>query len=188
MKIISDLGEHFDIIERLLDNNPDSVFVSSYGLYAGILQDGRDANKFGPKYKTRSIDVLNKMSKYDSKMIIGISDYKSCKHVRCEDCELKYIHSLIRIEKHSEAFPDIKMRIIRGNHLKCFIIRKGSKYLGITGGRNMSDSSWSDISFMIDHDTCLEILAIANKVFDNGMYINDETISKILNEQGIESE
>ncbi len=69
--------------------------------------------------------------------------------------------------------------------MKCFIIRKGNKFLGVTGGRNFSDSMWNDISFVLQHDDCVKIVEIFNSVYDSAVFITDETISAILNEQGI---
>lgn len=186
MKIISDLQEHYDLIEKLLDTKPDEVFVSSYGLYAGILEDGTDLNIIGPKYKTRSVDVLTKMAQTNSKIIIGITDFKAC-NTLCPDCELKYIRGLLRIQAHANKFPQIKFKMTRHNHLKCFIVKKGTKYLGITGGRNLSDSSWADISFFIENEDCLKILDIATKIYDKGLATTDESICQLLREQGIEA-
>lgn len=185
MKIITNVEEHYDCIEKMLDSSPDSVFISTYGIYAGLLHDGRDANLFGPKYKTRSIDVLKKMSSIkNAKVIIGLTEFNSCKPY-CDECEMKYIHNLLRIKNHADAFPSINFKMIRHNHLKCFIINKGGKYLGITGGRNLSDSSWHDISFILGNDDCIKILEYAETVYESGVFITDDTIAKFANEQGI---
>lgn len=184
MKIIADLNEHYDYLDKLLSSNPDEVLISSYGIYAGILHDGRDANLFGPKYKTRSIDTLTKMADFSVKMLVGVTDFNPCKN-NCDDCEIKYINGLLRIKNHSDRFPSINFKIMRHNHMKCFIIRKGNKFLGVTGGRNFSDSMWNDISFVLQHDDCVRIVELFNDVYNSAVFITDETISAILNEQGI---
>lgn len=192
MKIFLDHNEHADWLDDRVSENPDHVFIASYGLYAGISYYGQDTTKWGDKFRLRTRDLMESMRGLkDVRFLIGISDYKSCKgKINCVDCEKQYCRALIRLINHAELFPEFKWKVTNNLHLKAYLFfysnNKTAKGLG--GGRNFSDSDWIDSSFELSNDNIKKLYAYIREIWDESLIIDDDNISTILEEQNISSD
>jgi hypothetical protein len=164
MEIFYDIKEHYKYLISEVGKNPKSVIITSYGIYAGITQDGRDSTEWGDKYHLYSRDLFDSISDIqDVRIIIGVPDYRSCKGSKpCEDCEISYVASLIKIYNHAEKFSGFKWRISTSSHLKSVLFIHDDagakpKISGVIGGRNLNDSTWFDASYTIDGERAMDL-------------------------------
>lgn len=164
MEIFYDIEKHYQYLISEVGKNPKSVIITSYGIYAGITQDGRDSTEWGDKFHLYSRDFLDIIAAIrDVRIIIGLPDYRSCKGSKsCEDCEVSYVASLIKIYNHAEKFPRFKWRISTSSHLKSVLFiheDTGPKpnITGVIGGRNLNDSTWFDASYTIDGEKSIDL-------------------------------
>ncbi len=165
MEIFYDIKQHYGHLIAEAAKKPKSAIVTSYGIYAGITQDGRDSTEWGDKYHLYSRDFLESLAEVpDVRIIIGLPDYRSCKgRSKCEDCETNYVASLIKIYNHADKFSQYKWRMSDTSHIKCAIfINVGSNISAVVGGRNLNDSIWTDASYTIEgqvaSDLCVKVL------------------------------
>ncbi len=79
MKLFIKIEDHFQYLDQLVKKGPTKVFIASFGIYAGITYDNRDTTEWGPKYRLGTRDFLESLRGIDTHIIIGVSDYKSCK-------------------------------------------------------------------------------------------------------------
>lgn len=145
--------ECYEELYKWLEQNPTLVQISSFGIYAGIVDSGKDIHKIGGKYTSSTHTFLDKLAETNVKtqILIGVAAYTSCKEDKsqCKDCFKKYSKNMMRLLKHVENWPNFEWRFREELHLKCTIFNykdaKKDRILG--GGRNLTDSNWADISF-----------------------------------------
>jgi len=175
MEIFYDVEQHYSHLIAEAAKKPKSVIITSYGIYAGITQDGRDSTEWGEKYHLYSRDFLESLTDVpEVRIIIGLPDYRSCKgRSKCEDCETNYIASLIKIYNHADKFAQYKWRMSTASHIKCALFINDAadaassttyrlKVSGVIGGRNLNDSMWTDTSYTIEGqiagDLCVKVI------------------------------
>jgi hypothetical protein len=187
MKLLIDSTDHFSFLQEAIAKKPSSVLIASYGLYAGVLPDGRDTNDWGPRFKSQTRDILESLRGVkDVRILIGLYEYKSCKvKVPCSNCERKYALDLIRHLNHAEKFKEFQWRVAIASHIKCILFDYKDTKLGVAGSRNFTDSSWEDISVTLDVDGVNQLEAHVNGVWKEAQPLNDEVIGTILEGQGI---
>lgn len=154
----------YDQLYKWLDEKPAHVQISTFGIYAGILDTGKDMHDLGGKYTSQThafLDKLHAMENLKVQILVGTSQYRSCKDkgkTHCEDCYITYGKQFMRLMKHSEKWPNFQWRFGDELHLKCTIFTYGDvegnldyrRILG--GGRNLTDSDWADISFELPEE------------------------------------
>ncbi len=197
MRMLLDTSDHFDFLDQCVAAKPQSVTLTSYGVWAGILPDGRDMTSWkdqdgNAKFKFRTRDLLESLRKVkDVRILVGLFEYKSCKgkNVACGDCERKYVLDLVRHMNHAEKFPKFKWRIIQQSHVKCAIFTYPENHpaplRGLAGGRNLTDSDWADVSVELDKMSLIRLQEHVNGIWDKGMALTDAALGKVLADQGI---
>lgn len=185
-----DFSSHSAYLLNALSQKPSKIFISSFGLYAGITYTGQDTAEWGPKYKLATREMLEAMRKVPKVyLLIGVAPYKSCKEGRCPDCEKKYVQSLLRLVFHAEKFPEFKWRVSTELHLKCTLFfYPNQSPIGIAGGRNLSDSDWADLTFPIAKSDILTLFEHLMGLWNKSKKLDDATIAQIIKEQNIPDE
>jgi len=192
MGIYLNTDSYFDRLLEIFDEiKPTKVTITSYGFFVGIMPDGRDLKTTWKKFKSRARDFLEYITdKTTVNVLVGLYAFDSCcKEHRCKDCESKYVTNLVRLVLHAEAFPMINWRISDTSHIKCVLMenKKSLDVKVVTGSRNFSDSTWTDISMDIDDfDNILEIREFLKKEWSNSMIVDNESINHFLSKNKIE--
>ncbi len=188
--IIIENDDHNDFLLREIEKSPDSVFISTFGVYLGITYDGSDTSEWGHKYVCNSRAVADALKSIkDVKILVGLSNYISCKGKnRCLDCEAQYSKGLIRLMNHVEFFPEFSWRMMCDLHLKCFLFGFGGRFSGAAGGRNFTGSNWRDLTFSLSEDDCLTVREYVLKYWDSAMPVENVSIESFLFSQGISEE
>jgi hypothetical protein len=191
MQMFLDNSTHSQFLLECVEENPQNVLFSSYGLYAGITYDDRDTNDFGDQYITDTMKILNALqniAKNGSKVrfLVGVSSYMSCKgKMACVDCEKKYARSLIRLMNHVDRFPEINWKITTDFHMKAYLFFYKDKVKGVSGGRNFTDSDWSDVTFELGNDQIKNLYRHVQEAWDAARPAIDDTVAVIADNQGI---
>lgn len=187
MEMFIDYVDHAEYLAGLVEDKPKHVLIASFGLYCGITYDGRDTTQWGEKYQLETRDLMESMRELpDVRFLIGVADYRSCKDkVACIDCERQYCKQLIRLTNSANLFPEFSWRVTTQLHLKCALFFWTSKARGVAGGRNFSDSSWTDCTFTLNVSQIKTMYEHANNAWQEAREISDETIAAIFAEQHI---
>lgn len=182
-------AEHNKFITDCVAASPDHIIISTFGLWAGLLYDGRDTREWGKKYHSDTREQLELMRAVPNvQILVGIADYFTCdlNKAPCLSCEVKYIRGLFRLAAHIDAFPEFHWRISNNLHMKCALFFYGDKSVkGVAGGRNFSDSEWADITFEM---TKPQITALTKAFIDNwrkARPMTDTVIGEIIESQNI---
>ncbi len=189
MRLLLSLEDHFQFLNECVDAKPEKVCIATYGLYAGVMPDGRDSRDWGEKYRSETRELLERMRGIkDVRILVGNYEYKSCKGktTPCDDCERNYVLGLVRLINHAEIFPEFKWRTSNGSHTKCAIFTyPGNELKGVTGGRNFTDSSWTDATVELDKMSNIRLFEHYIGVWKQAKLLNNDRISEIMEEQGI---
>lgn len=182
--------DHYQYLRDSIALNPAHVIISTYGVYAGITHDGQDITQLGEKYKKNTKDILDMLKGHDVRILVGVSNYKSCKTKgQCIDCEKQYAKMILRTAEHASFFNHVKWKITTELHLKCYLFFYNDKTVrGLAGGRNFTDSEWADISFELNLNQIKTLYGHTKKLWDSAQSITDSAISDLLISQGISEE
>lgn len=153
---------HIKALKKLARNKPNSITIASFGVYAGILHDGEDSHGWGGKYKNETHELLDIVADIDTKILIGFPPLNLCKD-ECVECVANHYRAAARLVEHSKKWGRLDWRYIENFHLKCYLFYYKSGCIGIGGGRNMSSSSWTDMSFVLSERQ----VKAARELFDN---------------------
>jgi hypothetical protein len=190
MKIMLTLAQHNDFIVECLAGKPDSVFVTTYGIWAGYNFEGKDAVSADKMPFTRKIlDGFRAVK--DVRMLVSIPSYASCKGLeRCLNCESKYVQSLFRLQSHADAFPAFQWRLVTDSHIKAIVFTyKGGHKIAVVGGRNFTNSQWADITFGIGTPAQIAPMeAHAQEMWIKGLPISNDVIGEIIQANEISSQ
>jgi hypothetical protein len=188
MRMLLSADDHFAFLQECVAAKPTKVVIASYGLYAGILPDGRDVCTWGEKYKSQTRDLLEAMRGLPSvQLLIGLYEYKSCKGtVPCTDCERLYVLNLVRHMNHAEKFPEFNWRVTTQSHVKCTIFTYPNDHLkGVAGSRNFTDSTWAEVTIELDKMSILRLEEHINAIWTTAKILTDEVLSEIMEKEGI---
>lgn len=179
--------DHNQFLTDCVTKDPDRVFISTFGMYLGITYDGRDTTEWGEEYALATRDLAESMrSLPDVNILVGVANYRSCKNkITCIDCEKQYVRTLLRHVNHAELFPEFTWKMTTDLHLKSFLFYWGEDKIGVTGGRNFTDSDWTDVSVVITADQISQIEKLAEPVWEEAYDITDTNAGKIFEEQEI---
>lgn len=187
MKLMRSLNEYYDSLLECIHEKPRRVTISTFGIFAGITYDGKDSSSWSKPYGSETNRLFKELNNLDDvRVVVGVSDFISCnRNSRCEDCASKYISSLTRLLFHKEYFSNIKWKFRASLHFKCVVFEFRDYPVSFTGGRNMTNSSWDDISIKIDGTDALDILHVANDIYDDAVDLTDGNISSYIESIGL---
>ena len=191
--------EHFDQLLKLVADGPKHVCISTYGIYAGILDDGRDATEWGKKYANKVHDFLDAFGKgIKVQIAVGLAPFNSCQGKNlCEDCWLKYENLAARLLQHAKKWPKISWKFGVGFHLKCFLFHFSDRELrsshedptfrsvGIGGGRNLSNSDWDDLTFDLTREQIIVVQRQFNKIWKKCKSVTKANLASFLENDAI---
>jgi hypothetical protein len=153
---------HMACLKKLASQQPREVIISTFNVYAGILHDGDDTTTWGEKYQNDVHDLLDVLSGIKKvRILVGFQPLNLC-HKDCEECVAAHYKWAIRLVQHAKHWPKLQWRYVEKCHLKCNLFYYARGAIGVTGGRNLSGSDWTDISFVMSKEQVEE----TRKVFD----------------------
>lgn len=178
----------YEQLYKWLKDKPTTVQISTFGIYAGILDSGKDIHEVGGKYSSQTHDLIDSLNeKTKVQVLVGVAPYRSCKDkgkVHCQDCYEAYGKNITRILMHARRWPNIDWRFRSELHLKCTIFNweggtpKGTiiKQEILGGGRNLTDSDWADVSFNLPRNTHDAVTGYFNEQWSEALPITEENI------------
>jgi hypothetical protein len=191
MRLLLNSADHYGYLRECVAAKPRSIFLASYGLYAGILSDGRDTQTWGEKYKSQTRELLESMRNIENvRILVGLYEYKSCRGKQsCLSCERKYVMDLIRHMNHAEKFTEFQWRVASESHVKCALFTypetNPAPLRGVAGGRNFNDSSWADITVELDKMSILRVEEHVEGIWKTAKVLTGKVLGEVLEDQGI---
>ncbi len=183
-KIIVDTDEHYLALKEYVTEYPDSVYIATYGLYVGITGDGRNCHEWGGKYTNRAQDFLNALVDVPKvHILVGLPALIYCdKSEACEHCEAKHISFMERMLHTAKKWDAFHWKMAPEMHMKFFgFYRNQSPIGGITGGRNLSDSDWFDISFNLTAKETAAMRKHFDVAFKKSVTVNQKNVEAVEN-------
>lgn len=181
--MLTTLDSFYDAIYKCIEEKPKRVLLSSFGIYAGILDDGRDVHSWGGKYKNRVHDVLDKLEKISEvNILVSMSPYRSCKgkDAFCKDCFETYGKQVTRLLKHVEKWHNFKWRFQNDSHFKTIIFVYDNNVKAVVGGRNFTNSDWADINWQIDGQDANKLVPYFEDLWKNSSDITETALAETL--------
>ena len=140
----------------------DEVLISTYNLYTGISKDGHVIKDS----KTRNARIfMNRINKASTRLLVGVSPYFPCKE-DCEECCTKRISMISRFQHHCNQWPEMQIAFARELHLKLYLFKIDSVWVGFTGGMNLSASDWDDLLISIPPNEIPQLIELFNRLWD----------------------
>lgn len=180
--------DHFNAIKEAIRAGPSEVTISSYGIYAGILPDGRDVHSWGDRFASRTREVLDELRAVPVvKFIIGLAPYASCrgKNSTCLPCERKFVRELIRHLNHVDLYPSYQWRMSNNLHIKCCLFSFGQQMMAIAGSRNFTDSTWEDITFKLGMGDSVRLYTHVSGLWEDATALTSKNVEDYLKSQRI---
>lgn len=178
MRLFTTINEYYSAItEAAKEIQPKEAYISTFSLYAGVTDKGLDTRKiYG--YPNKTADFLDKLARNNVKtnIVVGLPETSIC-FDGCENCITKWNKTISRYEKTRDNWPDFNWVFINGNHTKFIVLVNSDQYRVFSGGRNLSESSWDDLTFRLPDDLGLTLvdrfytLASAPKVDLETLYV-----------------
>lgn len=149
MKILKTSDEHFAEATKLL-KNADRVIGSTYGLFVRLWSDT-------PSGARQFLEAFE-----GGEFIIGSYNNQPCRE-DCPDCLEKFRKSQKFLDQCTDKYSGHKWHKVYGLHLKALCFKYPDGYKAIVGGRNLSDSGWRDLSFVVEGDEAKKIFNLVKK-------------------------
>ncbi len=160
--------QHFSRLMYEVKGGLDNVCIATYNIYAGIGAGGKDLTK-GRSNKVREFLNLLKKSK-KVKILVGLPK----KHPAESDNDFRIRKQrLLDTTKH---FPSFDWRFVTDSHLKCYVFEKRKSICCISGGRNLSDSKYTDVSFVVPRKAAHKIKSLFSRVFTGAKKITKRNL------------
>lgn len=182
------LQEYYDYLYECIDDQPQEIRISTFGIYAGILDTGKSMHSIGGKYLSKVHNFLDAVEEKTDrvKILVGLPMYRSCKgkHEVCKHCITSYAKIYSRLAKHQENWPSFQWRFHGELHLKCAIFDyDNNKARTIVGGRNFTDSDWADISFALQQKQIPRLKKFYDNLWKQSEEVTDENLSNFLEDK-----
>ena len=135
------LDSHYQRLLYESSRKPSKVFIASFGLNVGLYDKGS-----GEFYSTQSLTrkFLDSLRGIEVDLLIGFPAQR-----KGESYDT-FSRRRAMFKKAMGNWPEFNWRISDESHLKCVgFERKDSPYCVIAGGRNLTDSGFSDISLVV---------------------------------------
>lgn len=165
--IIDSEAEHWSKCSFFAER-ADEILVSTYGVYASILADGRIPATWGAKYHNPAYEFLNQCRGRNTTILVGVADYFTCHDDKsdCEHCVAKHQKTSVRHMKHVEHWKEFTWKFVRENHFKLVAFRSGDNWIAIIGGRNFSGSDWFDCSYMVSGSAAKSMVSVFQQTWE----------------------
>lgn len=176
------LKEHNTRLQQLVNDQPKEIVIVSYGLYAGILDDGRDAHSWGKKFTSNTHLFLDSLKGIPTQIAVGLPPPSNCftkKEGVCPHCQEKYLKGLRRLWHHHKMWPDINWRVCLESHMKAWVFTYRKKTIAIIGGRNLTDSDWHDFTMEIVGEKAEDIKWHCEEFVEGCLPMNSANLKKI---------
>jgi hypothetical protein len=179
------LDEHYQAIQQMLEAKPHTVLASSYGVFAGILEDGQDVTQWGEKFSKQAHGVLDALQEVSRvQILVGMPKYQSCRpkvgstHLRCQDCEDRYVESMARLYKHTLQWPKLRWRFSQNCTLRTWLFFYPDNTIrGLAGGRNLTDSELEDVTFELSPAQIKSIYSHYKRLWDGARDAHEDNIA-----------
>jgi len=183
------LEAHNARLKELVELKPNALTVVSYGLYAGVLDDGRDAHAWGKKFASNTHLFLDSLKDIPTTITVGLPPPSNCSKkasiVPCPHCQQNYLKGLRRMWHHQKAWSNITWKVCVESHMKAYVFSYPRKTVAIVGGRNLTDSNWHDFTMEVVGEKAEQIRDHCNEFSSNCLPMNGETLKKIAVEFGL---
>ena len=134
--------QHYGRLMRESDRSPSSGFIASFGLNIGLYRKGTGEFYSKSSMTRKFLDSLIKVRNVD--ILIGFPGMRRNEHYK----DFSYRKAMLK--RAMQRWPTYNWRISEDSHLKCAGFEKrGSPYAIITGGRNLTDSGFSDLTLVV---------------------------------------
>ena len=169
-------------LKKLAKQKPKEVVIASFNVYAGILHDGDDCHEWGGKYRNNVHELLDSLADAKVSLLVGIPLFRPCKPA-CEECLEAHCKQANKLVKHSEKWPHFDWRFTESFHLKCCIFYYSKGSIGVTGGRNLTDSSWTDMSMVMNEKQTAQARKLFNQMWAKSKEVTQENIDAIIEDE-----
>lgn len=183
--------EHFEYLSHLLALQPKQVIISTFGIYASILDDGRDmlprADLDG-RLTRNFIESLRSVP--EVRMLVGLMKYLTPMPSprTCLQCESKYVKTHVRLVNHAEKWPNYTWRFAHDHHIKATLCVYDDHIEGVAGSRNLTGSNWDDLTFELTLAQARELHMRLGKVWHTALPIDSPSIQADLERQNVRME
>lgn len=173
--------DHYATLRRLLMLKPKVVRISTFGMYAGILHDGRNTAEWGPKYQNYTNAFLEALAQSGAKVhiLVGCHARKEC----ADGCRSCRDSAKKEVERHLQTitkWPSFEWRFRTDVHMKVHIfdgLEGLHDRVAIVGSRNLSDSAWVDISMYARREQADALTDIFDDEFGRAIPMTRERLS-----------
>ena len=175
------LEEHNARLQELVLEGPKDLTIISYGLYAGVLDDGRDAHSWGKKFASNTHLFLDSLKDIPTTITVGLPPPSNCtgKAGSCPHCQEKYLKGLRRLWWHNQTWPSITWKVCLESHMKAWVFSYRRKTIALVGGRNLTDSSWHDFTMEVVGEKAEQIKKHCDEYAEKCGNMNGETLKAI---------
>lgn len=179
IKYFFELHEYYQALHNTMkDMRPDRVTISTFGLYAGVTTYGDDVRKVynQPNYTATFLDRLVNLG-VETEIVVGVPEFHVCVE-GCKHCVKKWNNSLKRYYYTVRKWPEINWVFVRWNHLKCVIFEKDGNYRVFCGGRNLSESTFSDVMLYLPNSDVNSLFRGIEKAKEKIVKLGDLRLKK----------
>jgi len=182
--IFTDTESHNGALKQMAKRKPQAISIATYNIYAGILHDGEDSHQWDDdKYKNGAHEFLDLITTIqDVRILVGISPMILCKKL-CEDCIADGYKRAMRLVKHKEKWPRFQWRFTDSFHFKCYLFHYKSGDVGVGGGRNLSNSNWVDMSFVLNKKQIIAAKTLFDLSWEQAHSVTMENLEESIKSQ-----
>lgn len=160
------MEEYFKGLRGALSDKPNKIWLSTFNIYAGITKKAVDVRKAYSvtNHTANFLDQIDGLN-IECNILCGLPMFTECRK-GCLDCKQKKKDTFKRYKFTQRHWPNLNWKFVKDFHLKCAIFEYEDKLRVFVGGRNLSDSSWVDLSMeLADQETCQSVLNQAKKLW-----------------------
>lgn len=167
MKILESSDDYIKEFNEIIDENPSWIYISTFGMYLGIsVDENGKVNDWQSKYPKPIRTAIDKIieKSIPCKIITGEVGRELCVK-DCPHCIKANEKLYQRLLAHIDIFhkDNLSLMVKVDYHQKMIVSDK--RY--IIGGRNLSESSYADLSFSgTDQETIKSLKEIFERQFN----------------------
>lgn len=176
MNILPTNEDYFNKLHELSDKS-DSICLCTYGIYAGIMPDGRDLSR---RYQNMVHEFFDSIIDKRVVIVVGLYPFMPCCD-NCTDCIESHVKNLLRLLCTAEKWPSFKWMFSETMHAKYCLFSNKNQFNGaIVGSRNLSDSQYADVSFYSDDSKLKNLYAHFRQLCLDSKDVTSDNISPII--------
>jgi hypothetical protein len=182
--IFTDTESHISALKQMARRKPEAISIATYNIYAGILHDGEDTTEWeDDKFRNQAHEFLDAIAKIQGvRILVGISPLIMCKKL-CEDCLADGYKRAVRLVKHKERWPRFEWRFTDSFHFKCYLFHYKNGDVGVGGGRNLSNSDWTDMSFVLNKKQIIAAKTLFDLSWEQAQSVTMENLENTIKSQ-----